>query len=480
MSTDRTPTELALALDRSAPRPLAAQLADALRGAAGSGRLRVGDRVPATRALAAELGVSRTVTAAAYDQLLAEGWLAGRRGAGTFVLAAPPSPAPVEGRVGGAAGGPVGEVATGAPGGPVLHELRPGSPCLDVLDRAAWRRAWRRAGDVEPDGRPQHAGVPAFRAVVAELLVRHRGLPAAPDAVLATAGTTAGLAEVLGVLAARSGRPPRVAVEEPGYRRAVGAVRAAGGEVVTVGVDAGGLDVDALPSGVDAVYVTPAHQYPLGARLALARRAALVARARAESFVVVEDDYDGELRYDAAPLPLLAGLAPDVVVHLGTASKVLTPTLGTGWALAPPDLHTELLAARRATGIRPAPAGQLVLAALGADGALGRHLTRLRRELAGRRRAVVAAVAAAGHGVTGDRAGAHLVVELPDAATAVAAVSACRARGVAVDGLAAHHAGPAVRHGVLVGWAAPTRAALPDALERLRDALVGVGAGPDA
>jgi len=216
------------------------------------------------------------------------------------------------------------------------------------------------------------------------------------------------------------------------------------------------------------------NQYPLGARLSVARRAALVFRARAEGFLVVEDDYDGELRYDVAPLPLLAALAPDVVVHLGTTSKVLTPTLGAGWALAPPDLHAELLATRRATGTRPAPAGQLVVAALGADGTLARHLGRLRRELAARRTATVTAVAAAGHRVTGDRAGAHLVVELPDAAAEAAAVAASRERGVVVDGLAAHHAGAPVRHGVLVGWASENRADLADALARLRDALYAV------
>ena len=210
-------------------------------------------------------------------------------------------------------------------------------------------------------------------------------------------------------------RGARVAVEEPGYQRAAAALRGAGLAVLPVPVDGDGLVVDALPAGLAAVYCTPAHQFPLGARLSAARRVALVARARAEGFLVVEDDYDGELRYDVAPLPLLAALGPDVVVHLGTASKLLTPTLGVGWLVAPPAVSAVVVAQRDRAGVRPARAGQRVFAALAAHGDLGRHLRRLRRELAQRRRAVVAAVAAAGMPVCGDAAGAHVVVRLADA-----------------------------------------------------------------
>ncbi|MCO7221755.1 PLP-dependent aminotransferase family protein, partial [Klenkia sp. PcliD-1-E] len=362
-------------VDRSSRVPLAVQLADGLRGAAG---LRPGDRLPSTRDLARALGVSRTVTAAAYDQLLAEGWVAGRRGVGTFV-------------VGGAvpAAGPARPVVVPAP--PAV-DLQPGAPCTEVLDRAAWRRAWRRAGDRDPDPGYDPAGDPALRTAVVDHLLRHRGLPADPADVLATAGTSAAVAELAGLL----GPGARVGVEDPGYRRAVGALRAAGAEAVPLPVDDDGLVVDAVPRGLDAVYCTPAHQFPLGGRLPAARRTALVHRARTEGFVVWEDDYDGELRYDVAPLPLLAALAPDVVVHLGTASKVLTPTLGLGWLVAPPAVRDQLLERRTATGQRPARAGQRVFAELAASGDLARHLRRLRRELAARRDLVRAAVTAAG------------------------------------------------------------------------------------
>ncbi|PVZ14556.1 PLP-dependent aminotransferase family protein [Actinomycetospora cinnamomea] len=457
------PPELVLPLDRSVPTPLAVQLADGLRDAAARGVLRVGHRVPSTRSLAEELGVSRTVTAAAYDQLVAEGWLGPRRGAGTYVLAT----------------SHVRDLLSYSSEdharGEALIDLRPGAPCTEVLDRRAWRRAWRRAGDLELATRPEHAGVPAYRDAVARLLLHHRGLAAAPDDVLATSGTTDGCAEVIALLAADRGRPPRVAVEDPGYLRATALLRDAGAEVVGVGVDDEGLRVDDVPGGVDAVYVTPAHQYPLGARLPVARRAALVARARDEGLLLVEDDYDGELRYDVAPLPLLAGLGPDVTVHLGTTSKVLTPTLGAGWMVAPPAWRERVLARRRATGVRPPPAGQQVVAALHADGALARHLARLRRELAARRARVVDAVAAGGHAVRGDRAGAHLVVPLPDGAAEDAVVDEAAHHGVHLTALGPCHLDPAVPRacGVLVGWAGPTAAELDDALRRLTTVLGG-------
>ena len=257
--------------------------------------------------------------------------------------------------------------------------------------------------------------MPAFRGAVVEHLLRHRGLAADPGAVLATGGTTAAVAELARTLPCGA----RVAVEEPGYQRAAAALRGAGLAVLPVPVDADGLVVDALPAGLAAVYCTPAHQFPLGARLSAARRVALVARARAEGFLVVADDYDGELRYDVAPLPLLAALGPDVVVHLGTASKLLTPTLG-----------------------------------------VGRHLRRLRRELAQRRRAVVAAVAAAAMPVCGDAAGAHVVVRLADPAVEEAAVAAAADRGVALDGLARHHTGAPTVAGLVLGYAGPSRAEL--------------------
>jgi GntR family transcriptional regulator/MocR family aminotransferase len=448
--------DVSIVLDRASAVPLAVQLADGLRRAATSGALRAGDRLPSSRALAAELGVSRTVTAAAFDQLLAEGWVAGRRGSGTYVTTVPARAGAVASR------DPApGERASGMP----TVDLRPGTPCVDAVDRAAWRRAWRAGADEAPQVAPCPVGLPAFRAAVVEHLLRHRGLPAAD--VLATAGSTSAVAELAATL------PPgaRIGIEEPGYQRAAQAMLAAGARVVPLPVDDGGMLVDALPTGLAAVYCTPAHQYPLGGRLSAERRVALVDRARRERFLVVEDDYDGELRYDVAPLPLLAALGPDVVAHLGTASKLLTPTLGVGWLVAPPALRAAVRDHRDRTGLRPSPAGQRVFAALAAHGDLARHLRRLRQELGARRAAVVAALDAVGVRWRGDEAGAHVVAELPDAAAEAAAVAAAAGRGVGLDGLARHFAGPATAAGVVLGYAGPTRAELERALSVVADVL---------
>ncbi len=302
--------------------------------------------------------------------------------------------------------------------------------------------------------------------------------------MLATGGSTAAVAELARTFPAGA----RVAVEEPGYQRAVRALTAVGATVVPVPVDASGLVVDALPPGLAAVYCTPAHQFPLGARLSAARRVALVDRARAEGFLVIEDDYDGELRYDVAPLPLLAALGPDVVAHLGTASKLLTPTLGVGWLVAPPAVGAAVLAHRDGTGSRPSPAGQRVFAALAASGDLARHLRRLRRELAGRRAAVVATLTAAGIEPRGDQAGAHVVAVLPSAAAERDAVAEAAARGVVIDGLARHHRpcaetrAPALvsAHGLVLGYAGPTRADLDRALPVVAAVLAQPGPGRSA
>ncbi|WP_420123768.1 PLP-dependent aminotransferase family protein [Nakamurella sp.] len=450
-----------LPLDGSAGRPLRTQLADGIRSAAVTGALRPGDRLPSTRALAADLGLSRTVCAAAYDQLLAEGWLAGRAGSGTFVVGVPGS-SPTAAR-----SAPGSRPATGRRhAGPPAPTLRAGMPCLSALDPSVWRRAWRVAADAPVERAADAEGLPAFRAAVVEHLLRHRGLPCDPALVLATAGSTAALSEIAALLPAGS----VIAVENPGYAGGAAALRAAGHALVGVPVDADGLVVAEIPDGVGAVVVTPAHQYPMGSRLTAARRVQLVERARADGLLIIEDDYDGELRYDVAPLPLLAALGPDVVVHLGTASKMLTPGLGCGWLVAPPAVRAGLVERRDATRIRPAAAGQRVFTALAAHGDLARHLRRLRRELAARRSAVVATVRAAGRVPLGDAAGAHVVVEGPDER---AGITAAAVRGLDLDGLARHHlTGPApARQGLVLGYAGPEPAELTAALTVLADLL---------
>lgn len=447
--------EPAIELRRDEERPLAVQLADALRRAATLGQLRGGDRLPSTRALARHLAVSRTVTAAAYEQLHAEGWIVGKHGSGTYVTTAPPGSPSTAPESGGAPARRSTEDAV---------RLMPGIPWTGGIDRAAWRRAWRAAADRDPDETRRLAGVEQYREAVVEHLLRHRGMTTGGPhlgTVVATGGTTAAVTELAATVL---GRGATVAVEEPGYQRAVQTLLAAGVKVVPAPVDHAGIVVEAVPRGVRAVYCSPAHQYPIGGRLPADRRVALVERARAEGWLIVEDDYDGELRYDVAPLPVLASMAPDVVVHLGTTSKILTPTLGVGWMLGPDRVVAEVLEHRERTSTGPAPAGQRVLVEYARNGDLGRHLRRLRRELSQRRGLVASRLAEEGIEVFGDEAGAHVVLPLPSAEAEQRVVDRAAEHGIVLDGLRRHHHGPQQWAGIALGYASCTRADLERSL----------------
>ncbi|NEE02207.1 MocR-like pyridoxine biosynthesis transcription factor PdxR [Phytoactinopolyspora halotolerans] len=479
--------ELPLIVNRDSAEPLARQLADQLRDAAARGLVRVGERLPSTRALATSLRVSRTVTAAAYEQLYAEGWLVAHRGSGTFLATRPAARLAARQAAGVARRGVVdhpayqpGDHPAGTPanrtddhaddpaddpsglradvraddraGVPGVVDLRPGSPWAAGVRPEVWRRAWRRAGDVEPDGRPLRTGVPAYRAAVEEHLLRHRGLSVDGAAVVATGGTTAAIAELA---AAMLGAGETVAMEEPGYARAAAVLKAAGCRVVPVPVDADGVLVDAIPPGVRAVYCTPAHQFPLGARLPASRRVALVEWARQHGAWIIEDDYDGELRYDVAPLPLLAAIGPDVVIHVGSASKILTPSLGVGWMVAPDEVARAVVAYRDSRGVRPSPAGQRVLAAMAELGDLARHLRRVRRELAARYELVTRTLSAAGITVVGDRAGAHVVAILGPGTDEDRLVRAASDAGVLLEGIGRYFVGRPSFAGLALGFAAP-------------------------
>jgi GntR family transcriptional regulator/MocR family aminotransferase len=343
-------------LDRRTTDPLTAQLARQVRDLLAAGTLRTGARLPSTRALAAELGVSRSVTEQAYDQLLAEGWLEARRGAGTFVAshAVRATVRPDDGRkaradVGAGAGAPrPGRPAgdrpgAGAPSAPAgLVPLSAGEPWIDPRHAAVWRRAWREVSAATPPrGYGDPAGLPELRAALAARLATTRGLVVDADDVLVTAGTTAALREVLATLP-----PGPVGIEDPGYRAAVATARDGGRDVVDLPAEqqhtAAGLH------GLVAAYVTPAHQHPLGRVMPAADRLALLDAARATGTLVVEDDYDSELRYDVAPVPALAALDRERVAYLGTASKSAPPGLRLGWAVLPRPLHEAVLARREA------------------------------------------------------------------------------------------------------------------------------------
>ena len=476
--------ELPVTADRAAAVPLSGQISGQLREAIASGRLRAGERLPASRALATSLGVSRTVITAAYAQLYAEGWLDGRHGSGTFVADGVPDHAAAASPAQPQASDPASAVpvpdprsASAALAGAPAHDggvidLTPGVPWAAGIDPAAWRRAWRAAGAAGPAGQAGPLGLPALRASLAAQLRRHRGLLCGPDQILITSGVASGLRLVATALL----RPgDAVAVEEPGYEKARAIFTACGARVVPCRADEDGLVISALPAGARLVYTTPAHQYPLGGRLPVPRRQALIGWARSAGALIVEDDYDSEFRYDVAPLPALAGLAPDLVIHLGTTAKTLTPALGVGWLAARQDLVTALATAGAAAAERTCEPAQHALAALLASGDLDRHVRRMSREYARRRAAIVAALGGlpAPARLLGGTAGLHVVLELPPGSAAPVAAAAA-ARGIRVDTLDHYFAGPPAAEGLVLGYGGVTLRQAETACRALREVVTSI------
>lgn len=477
----RDPVELVLSASRDGPQPMAEQVAAQLRGAMADGRLAAGERLPATRALAGTLGVSRTVVTTAYAQLFAEGWIEGRQGSGTFVAEGAP-PASGSAPAGGLGQRPPGQLATGQSAGPgqsgpgqsgpgqsagpgdvtgawpgpeadgtgtALINLRPGIPWAAGIDPAAWRRAWRQAGQQPPAGEPLAEGLPGLRQALTGHLRRSRGVRCPASQIIITRGVAASLALLAGALL----RPgDLVGVEEPGYPVARQVFAARGARVVPCRVDRDGLVTSELPDGLRMVYTTPAHQYPLGGRLPVPRRQALVTWARETGALIIEDDYDGEFRYDVAPLPALFGLAPEVVIYLGTTTKTLTPGLAIGWLAARPDLAARIADSALAAGDRPGEQAQHAVRTLISSGDLERHIRRMRHEYARRRAAVVSLLGPVAPGrLLGDTAGMHIVLELPPEQARATAAEAL-ARGVSTVTLDRYFAGQPDPGGLVLGY----------------------------
>ena len=488
--------DLPLVLDRGSSVSLVVQVADGLRRAIETGVLRPGDAVPSTRTLASRLGVSRGSVVAAFDQLHGEGWLVADHGATRVDPAlAPLRPAGTRQgedlaghQEGPTAQRPAGARQGGGPAGRTIIDLRPGQPDVTGLVDPTWRAAWREAAR-HPGGRHGPAGSVPLRAALADHVRVARGAAVAPDEIVVTAGAREGLQLVLTTLALAAGRPLVVAVEDPGYPALRRVVAALGHAVVAVPVDVDGLRVDLLGEGTDVVLVTPGHQYPLGGAMPVARRLALLAWARAHGAVVVEDDYDGELRFTGEPVPALVALdrAPGderVVVTLGSFAKVLAPGLGLGHLVLPDPLRDKVIALRSDLGSPVAGVVQDALARYLETGALRRRTGRMRRRYRARRDLAVEVLTdLPGVRLRPTDGGLHAVVELVDAGPAGEreAVDQAGAAGVLVAGMADYWAGTAPRpespvdlprHGLVVGLGTPS---LEEGLTRLRGVLSGTG-----
>jgi len=432
-----------------------------LREAIRAGRLAVGTRLPASRSLARDLGVSRGTVTHAYAQLVAEGYLIGRHGSGTYVAeratlatpppGAPPRPGPKRPR----------------------HDLRPGTPDLTTFPRAAWLAATRRVlneAPAEAFGACDPAGRPELREALAAYLGRARGVVTAPGRLVICNG----YAQAINLLArvfADDGHHKAFAFEDPCLPKLPAAARRAGLATPVVPVDDEGARVGDLTA--DALVVTPAHQYPLGVTLSARRRGALVDWTRATGGLLVEDDYDGEFRYGRQPVGALQGLAPERVVYAGTASKTVAPGLRLAWLALPGHLVEPVTRAKEQADRYAPVLEQLVLADLIDSGGYDRHVRRCRTRYRRRRDRLVTALA--GHvphlALTGIEAGLHAVLELPDAEAENEARARARRAGVAVDGLADYYAASAARSGLVIGYGTPPEHGFAPAVDALLKAL---------
>ena len=477
-----------LAIDRDAGEALYRQIYAGYRDAIRDRRLRPGERLPSTRGLAAELGVSRFPVLGAFEQLVAEGYCETRRGAGTFVADSLPEELVSPGRADD--GSPPARLSPGArtlAGSPVADLARApfarrGSGAFSVgaiaLDRFP-RRVFatlvsRRMRTLDPArwdyGPPE--GLPDLRAAIAGYLRAARGVRCDPGQVLVVSGSQQALD-----LAARALLDPgsEVWVEEPGYWGAHDALRLAGARLVPVSVDGEGLDVDA---GIErsptprAVFVTPSHQFPLGVTLSARRRLRLLDWARRSGAWILEDDYNGEFRYESAPITALQGLDRDHrVLYLGTFSKVLSPALRVGYLVLPPDLIDRFAAVRQAMDVAPPAFFQQVLADFLVEGHFARHLRRMRELYRRRRSALVEAL----RGELGDRlelvgekSGLHLTVHLQAGADARAVSARAQEAGLRVLALSDCALEPAAgRSGLVLGYGGVPVEDMPDAVRRL-------------
>ncbi|QNG18423.1 PLP-dependent aminotransferase family protein [Rhodococcus triatomae] len=463
--------------------PLRHRIATGLIAEIRAGRLQSGDPLPSTRTLALQLGVSRGPVVEAFDELVAAGYVIVRPGSGTRVAAGaataarahadPPVPLPRKPLRRPTPPPAPTEATRAAPEAPAF-DLVPGHPDPGLVSVRDWRRAWRSAASAPIDaGVPAADGCAELRNALAHHLRRTRAITAHPDEIVVVPGVSAAVR----ALAAAAGlRTHTVAFENPGYTRARRILEASGVQVRSVPVDADGLDPRQVRPSDRAVYCTPAHQYPTGARMPVTRRTELVDRCRETAALVLEDDYDGEFRYGATPLPALRSIdgGSDCVAYIGTASKILTPSIRIAWVLPPPHLLSRLRDEVDASAERPCAVTALALAQFVTTDALTRHLARAARTYSARRTAFVDAleqVLPPGVGVSGIEAGLHVLLDLPAGTDDRALADDLARHGVAVPALSAYDLDRTGTPGLVCGYARLPETSAGDAAGRIAHAV---------
>ncbi|QRY54064.1 MocR-like pyridoxine biosynthesis transcription factor PdxR [Mycolicibacterium septicum] len=453
------PPDLLIALDRTSRDGLAMQLQHQLRMGIQQGRLAAGSLLPPSRALAAQLGVARSVVVAAYEHLVADGYLTGRQGSGTRVKQVAPQPSPRVRRA-------------RDPAAP----LGGGLPDAALFPRTEWLRHYRNALTEVPNvqlGYPGPLGTRPLREALSDYLARVRGVATTPDRMIVTSGLTQGIVLLARSLRARGCRT--LAVEDPCFGFHRDAIARAGLRVVPVPVDENGLVVARLAElDVDGVLVTPAHSYPTGVVLAADRRAALIEWSRERNTLIIEDDYDAEFRYDRSPVGALQGLDPDRVAYAGCVSKTLTPALRLGWMALPPWLVESVAAEKLYDDMGNSALEQLALSRFIGTGGLTRHLRRVRPMYRRRRDAMLSAISASMPQTqpTGIDAGLHVYLRLPGSLDEDTVVATARDQGLRLDGARWNWADPdSAPPALVIGYGALGEAAIRDSISRLASIL---------
>ncbi|ETA71578.1 transcriptional regulator with HTH domain and aminotransferase domain [Mesorhizobium japonicum R7A] len=454
--------DLALEIDRHGKESLGHQVRRGLLAHIRAGILRPGVVLPSTRALAAQLGISRPLIVDAYAQLAAEGFLIVRRGARPIVASGAARVAP-----------PLEEKLEQ----PIRYDLRPAMPDVGLFPRKAWASAIRTVLNAVPAndlGYGDLRGSPRLRSALADYLGRVRGVVADPSHIFITSGFAEGRALACVVMRAVGLR--RVAVEDPGYSDWV-AVDKAGLERVPIPVDEQGIDVDQLiAAGAEGALITPSHQFPIGGVLSAGRRQRLVRWLEQHDGYVLEDDYDAEFRYDQASVGALQGLAADRVIYAGTASKTLAPALRIGWLVVPPELVRPMDAELRRWKEGSPRIEQDALAHLLQTGAYDRHLRKMRRIYRDRRKHLLDCLAAElpELEIEGTAAGLHVTLRLPSELTRAdeaQIVSSLRERGLATEGLGRYSLTAEGPRRLFVGYGRVTDSAIASSVRLLAKAV---------
>ena len=474
LGTNLSPvSQLAIDLDRNGGDALHRQIEASIRGRIRSGALPAGVALPPTRALAAELGVTRGVVVEAYAQLVAEGYLTSRSGGYTQVAStAAVSPA--------AAPGP-GRPAPSSPPRPVV-DFGYGRGNVAAFPRAAWLRSVRRVLTGAADERLGYLdghGAVELRLALAAYLNRVRGTSADPETIVITTGYAQAVSLLMGVLAARGART--VAVEDPSASDDARPIAdALGLNVVGVPVGDDGVRADAVAElDADVLILTPSHQWPTGGVLSPRARAAVLRWAQRTGALVLEDDYDAEYRYDRAPIGAMQGLDPHRVAYAGTASKTLAPGFRLGWLILPPELVGPFTEAKLLADRGSPILDQLTFADFLSRGEFDRHLRRMRPTYRSRRDALLTALAQHLPELepTGIAAGLHVVAWLPQDLAEATLIAAAAREGVAVAGVSPYRLSPAPRGGLIFGYSNLNERAIADGIARLARAVSGLREG---